>query len=197
MSVLPPYRFDGRNEAAIRAAERQAAEMVTAISDETRAALRALVVRGIREQIPVYDLARLIRALIGLNGPQAEAAMAYRETLINEGVLSFDSINRLVDKYAAKLLRQRAITIARTEIMGALNRGVEASWKDAQRKGLIGKHAKKEWMALDDGKCTQGTCPPLDGVTVPLDAAFSTNRGPMQRPPAHPRCRCAVAVLPE
>jgi hypothetical protein len=112
------FRFDGENLAAQRAAERAAAAMVTGISEQTRAALRTLIVRAIREGIPPYDAARMIVSMIGLTEQQAGAAMSYREQLINEG-LSFDRINVLVDRYSAKLLRQRSVTIARTECLPA------------------------------------------------------------------------------
>ena len=186
------FRFDGENLAAQRAAERAAAAMVTGISEETRAALRALVVRAIHEGIPPYDAARIIVSMIGLTEQQSQAAMNYRESLINEG-LSLDRINVLVDRYSAKLLRQRSVTIARTEIMGALNRGALEAYGQAQQKGLLSGDAVKEWITTPDERLCP-VCAPLDGKQVPLKAMFETANGPLPGPVAHPRCRCALAV---
>ena len=186
------FRFDGENIAAQRAAERQAAAMVTEISGKTRAALRALIVRAIREGIPPYDAARMIVSMIGLTEQQAGAAMSYRERLINEG-LSLESVDAEVRKLTKKELRKRAVTIARTEIMGALNRGALEAYGQAQQKGLLSGDAVKEWITTPDERLCP-VCAPLDGVQVPLKAMFATANGPLPGPVAHPRCRCALAV---
>jgi hypothetical protein len=192
MSTSPVFSFDGTNEAAQRVAERVAAQMVVGISQETEAAIRMLIVRSIREGIPPYDAARLIVELIGLDERRAGAVLNYREQLINEG-LSFDRVNILTDRYAAKLLRQRARVIARTEIMAALNEGARESWRQAQRDGLLGPHAVKEWITTPDERLCP-LCAPMDGVQVRLKEPFQTPEGPVQGPPLHPQCRCAQAV---
>lgn len=188
------FAFKGTNPAAQRVAARQAARLVTNVSLETLAALRAVVVRAIREGIPPYDAARIIRELVGMTTQQAQAAMNYREELIDQG-LPLERVNTLVDRYAAKKIRERAETIARTEIMDALNEGSEESWREAQAEGLLGDGAKKEWMvAPDDRLCP--SCEPMDGVAVPLGDDFSTPLGKVSGPPLHPNCRCTTAVIP-
>jgi Phage Mu protein F like protein len=192
MSTAAAFGFTGTNPAAQAVAKRQAASMVVEISSETEAALRALIARAIREGIPPYDAARLIESMIGLDERRAGAVLGYRESLINEG-LSFERVNTLTDRYSQKLLRQRAETIARTEIMDALNEGARESYADAQDDGLLSKDAVKEWIVTpDEALCP--SCEPMDGVQVPLNAPFQTPEGPVDGPPLHPNCRCAQAV---
>jgi hypothetical protein len=100
------FRFDGTNPHAQRAAAQKAADMVTRITTETRQAIRSLIVRSIKDGIPVYDAARAIRSMVGMNGPQAQAAMNYRAELIDSG-LTIDRVNDLVDRYAEKKIRAR------------------------------------------------------------------------------------------
>jgi hypothetical protein len=194
------FRFDATNPAAQKVAERQAALMVTEVAEETVRAIRALVVRSIREGIPPYEAARMIRGIIrpegatgmiGLTVPQAQAAMNYRESLINSG-LKLDRVDTLMDRYIKKKIRERAKTIARTETITALNRGQQESWKQAQKEGFISKEAEKEWITTPMDACE--ICADLDGQTVPVKDMFESLEGSLIGPTAHPRCRCAVGL---
>jgi len=189
----PAFRFDGLNPEAQRVAERQAAAMVTAISEETRAAIRALIARSIREGIPPYDAGRMIRGMIGLTDRQAQAAANYREELINQG-LEMGRVNTLLDRYVEKKIRDRAESIARTETMAALNEGSRESWRQAQEEGLLGKDAKKEWIVTPDDRLCPN-CAPMDGVQVPLEAKFHTPLGDVDGPPLHPQCLPGDALV--
>src|SRR5437867_3637332 len=143
------FAFDGRNEAAQRAAKHEAANLVTNITRETRRALHALIVRSFRDGIPSRDAARMIRDMVGLNEPQAAAAANYRKELVDSG-LPQGRVDALTERYVAKKIRERAETIARTEVMQALNAGTRASWAAAQKEGLLGPRAKKEWIGRPD-----------------------------------------------
>lgn len=189
MPARIPFRFSGSNPHAQRVAARQAAALVTRITAETMHALRTLITQAIREGIPPYDAARMIRSMVGLTAQQAQAAANYRAELINQG-LSIDRVNALTDRYSEKLLRVRAESIARTEIMDALNEGAQESMRQAQQEGLLGESAKKEWLVTpDDLLCP--ICAPMEGKQVPIDEDF-----PVEGPPAHPNCRCTVAPVP-
>jgi hypothetical protein len=192
VATKPAFRFDGKNPTAQRVAARQAAAMVTRIARETRAAIRDLIVRSIRDGIPVYDAARLIRGMVGMNGPQAAAALAYRAQLIDSG-LSIAKVDVLVDRYVEKKIAERADTIARFEVMDALNEGARESYRQAQDDGLLTAQAVKEWIVTpDDLLCAY--CAPMDGVQVALGASFQTELGKVDGPPLHPNCRCTQAV---
>lgn len=193
-SIETPFRFDGKNEAAQRAAGRQAAAMVTRIGEETRAALRALTQRAIREGIPVYDAARVIRSMVGMTDRQAMAAMNYRASLIDSG-LSLARVDVLVDRYVTKKIRERAIGIARYEVMNALNQGQLEGWRQAREEGFLGRAAEKEAIGTADGRMCDD-CAAVDGQRQPIDEPFQTPLGEFMMPPFHPGgCRCtAVAV---
>ncbi|HYU42113.1 MAG TPA: phage minor head protein [Vicinamibacteria bacterium] len=161
--------------------------MVVGISRETRLALRSAIARAIRDGIPPVEAARMIRSMIGMTQRQAMATMNYRESLIELGHAPA-RVAALVDKYAARKIRERALVIARTEVMGALNAGQVAAWRDAQAKGLLSAGAMKEWITTDDERLCS-ICEAVDGETVALDEPFSEDG-----PPAHPSCRCTIAL---
>lgn len=185
--LLKPSVFAGEAREAAEVASKTAAKLVTAISKETEANLRNLITMAIRQGMPVYDAARAIRGMIGLNQRQGQATMNYRSRLIEMGT-PIARVDRLVQRYADRQLRLRAETIARTEVMSALNQGQLQSWKQAKKDGLLGKNPKKEWSTTDNA-CP--ICGPMDGQQVPLEGSFG-----IADPPVHPRCRCTVNLIP-
>jgi hypothetical protein len=191
-TTTPTFRFDGRNPAAQRVAARQAGRFITRILEETRAAIRSLITRSIREGIAPRDAARAIRSMVGMNEQQAQAAANYRQSLIDLGV-PLDKVEARVATYTAKKIRERALTIARTETMGALNEGARESWREAQDEGLLSDRAVVEWLTTPD-ELLCPICEPMDGVQVKLGEKFETSVGPLDGPPAHPNCRCSSAA---
>tara|TARA_R110000824_G_scaffold1386_9_gene7074 strand:+ start:3118 stop:4827 length:1710 start_codon:yes stop_codon:yes gene_type:complete len=187
------FAFDGENVEAQRAARKAAATLVSGVSKSTEKSIRNLIIRAIRDGIPPYDAARLIKPMIGLNDMQQAAALNYRSELVNSG-LSQSAVDRKVDRYIQKALRRRAKTIARTEIMESLNAGQEASWGQAQQQGFLGSDAKKKWITTSFGACP--ICTALDGDVVGISKYFKSIAGPVKRPVAHPNCRCAVVPVP-
>ena len=186
-----PYSLTGKNEQAQSVASRQAAKMVTNTSKATQAAIRSVIVKSIREGQPVYDSAKQIRAMVGMNEPQAMAAANYRRELIDSG-LSEARVDTLFDRYVEKKIRERATMIARTETLQALGEGEREEWKSAQEEGLLGKDARIEWMGTaDEHMCDD--CTELDGTSVPMGDSFP---GGVEGPPLHPSCRCSAVVVP-
>jgi SPP1 gp7 family putative phage head morphogenesis protein len=191
-SPAPALGFTGTNPAAQRAAQRSAGRLIEAITRETLAAIRSVIVSAIREGDASGSAARAIRSMVGLNKRQARAVQAYREELIASGA-SPDQVAAKVDRYAEKKLRERARAIARTETLAALNEGARDVWRDAAKKGLLSDEAVKEWIVTPDEKLCD-ICEPLNGQQVKLGEKFDTANGPLDGPPAHPNCRCAQAV---
>jgi hypothetical protein len=138
------FRFDGKNERAQRTAEKLGATMVREVSEETRAAIRAAIARGIREGIPPYDLARLIAGtettpgLVGLTLRQMHAVLNHRQELIDPG-LPLAKVEKQTARLIKRQLRRRAVGIARTETMYAYNRGADEAWQQAQKANLLGR----------------------------------------------------------
>jgi len=180
------FRFDGENLDAQRVAARQAASAVTEITLETKRAIRTLIVESIRDGVPPREAAMRIRDMVGLTKRQALAATNFRTALVENG-LTAGRVDTLTQRYIAKKIRERATTIARSESMGALNRGVAESWVQARKEGLLTTTQVAEIIVTDDSHLCP-ICEPLDGVQVPIDA-FS------QMPPFHAMCRCTIGIV--
>jgi len=181
------YRFDGDLPDAVKAAKARAAKMVTEVSKETERAIRNAIATAIRNGTPPLEAAKTIRDLIGLTSAQAQAVLTFREQLKKQG-LKPDKIDKAVEKYSDRLLKERAERIARTEIMDALNAGQQAAWEQAQAQGLLSANATKEWIVTpDDLLCPE--CEAMDGKRVPLDEDFEDGD-----PPLHPSCRCTMGI---
>jgi len=185
-------RFDVVNPRALTAA-RQGARLVREVTETTRAGIQATITRSIREGIPPAEAARLIRPTIGLTERQSMAVINYRFSLLEEGATA-DVVARAADRYAAKLLRQRSETIARTETIRAGREGRDETWRQARAEGLLPGNVQRRWVVTDDDRLCPA-CEPLGGVEVGLDEAFPHGGG--DGPPLHPNCRCTtVLVIP-
>lgn len=181
------FTFNDKAPDARKAAEDNAASMVTDISAETEANIRSLIADAIESKLSPYEAAQEIHDLIGLTAAQGQAAQKYRDELEASG-LTADKVEAKVEEYADELLTARAETIARTEIMEALNAGQDAAWAQAQEAGLLSEDAEKEWITTpDETLCPE--CNDMDGETVPIGQEF-----PDGDPPLHPNCRCTVGI---
>lgn len=178
--------FDVANPEAIAWARNQSATLVKAITEETRAAIRTLISEGISQKVTPRATARLLRAIIGLTDQGTRAVTRRYAELVGQGVSPWRATQR-AEKYAAKLLRSRATTIARTETMRASNEGQQQLWQQALDKGFLPGSAKKAWIVADP--CPK--CAPLSGEQVPVNAEFSVGINP----PLHPRCRCTMGLV--
>ena len=187
------------NPKALRAAERQAAELLTSVDVETKQMIRDLIVRAYREQMTPRDIAWLVREVIGLNDRQATALFNYRSGLVEDGRAP-DQVERMTERYGAKLLRQRADTIAQHEIHGASVRGQKDLWKEGIQEGRIDAGtAKRIWIA------NVGACPYCEAIEslnaegVPVDGQYRTPDGDMIDGPedSHVGCRCSEGLKTE
>jgi SPP1 gp7 family putative phage head morphogenesis protein len=176
--------FDVANPEAIAWAERNAARLVTDITTEAQAAIRTIVTDAFANGVSPSETAKLIRASIGLTERDAQAVMNAQLKWIAEGVTN---ATERAEKYAAKLTRRRAQTIARTETMRAANEGQQQLWEQAREAGLLDRTAKKVWIVADP--CP--ICAGMSGETVRIDQTFSIGGDP----PAHPNCRCTVGLV--
>lgn len=182
--AITGMKFDAANPAAIAWAEEHAAELIADVTVNAQAAIRQVVVAGFENGVAPADTAKLIRASIGLTERDAVAVMNYQLKLINDGVVGATA---KAEKYAAKLTKSRAQTIARTETMRAANEGQQQLWEQAREAGLLDRTAKKVWIVADP--CP--ICAGMSGETVRIDQTFSIGGDP----PAHPNCRCTVGLV--
>ena len=162
------------------------------LSAETIEAVRVALDRALERGENPLVAARRIRAMIGPNSRQMGAIERYYSRLLDQGVAQRKA-RELTQKLADRYVKQRAETIARTELIAAENHGRLEAWDRAVGAKLIGEESEKEWVtAWDERTCP--LCALEDGVRVKLDEPFP-DVGVMA-PPAHPDCRCSMNLIP-
>lgn len=183
------------------------AQFVTSSTEEQKKAIQAMLLKKTTDKYSVDELARVIRPCIGLTEGQAKANLRYyenlKETLARDHPrMKKESIEKKAReaqiKYAAKQHRERAYTIAHTEMAFAFAKGADAGIRQAQSEGLIGV-CQKEWITSGTDRVCQ-RCNSLNGVKLDMDEEFDIPgknlfQGYKLTPPAHPRCMCAVKYV--
>lgn len=201
---LSAFTFNASAPAVMSFVQMRAANLVTNSAQEQKEAIRALLEQSIRERHSVDELAKMIRPCIGLTVPQAKANLRYYESVIatlkeNNPKMRQSTIEKkareAAAKYAEKQHRSRAMTIARTEMATAYNKGADESVRQAQEQKLIGKVIKRWCTARDDQVCPQ--CQALDGTEIAMDDGFDIKGGAGENltPPAHPNCACGIEYV--
>jgi HK97 family phage portal protein len=187
-------RFDLLNPQAVAWARQYSGQLITSVSEETRAAIRELVARAFEEGVPPASLARQIRPLIGLTRRQAQAVDTFRATLSEAGAGNIDD---RVERYAEAQLRYRAVTVARTETLNSANAGLLNAWDRAVSEGYLDRErTRRIWVPTWDDRLDP-VCrdiPDMNPDGVALGEPFQTPIGPLMGPTAHPRCRCTMGL---
>lgn len=204
---LAGYTFSSQTPAIMAWIQQRGAELVTATSTEQREAIKALLAQSVREHHSVDELARLIRPCIGLTEPQAKANLKYYDNIVSSlkkqhPKMKTETVQRrareAASKYAEKQHRQRALTIAQTEMATSYNKGADEGIRQAQEQNLIGTVVKRWCTSGDNDVCE--ICRSLEGKEISMDNSFSMvkgwiNSGGNLTPPAHPRCACAIEYI--
>lgn len=193
------YRFDVMNPHAIRAAQQQAGDLIREVTVDTRLAVRDIVVRGQRDGVDVRDQAKLIRQHVGLTRRQATAVYNFRRGLEERGYAP-EKVDRMTERRWERSVRERSITIARTEAIRAANSGKDELWRQAMVAGVVSPASRRVWVASPNA-CE--LCKPMNGKAVGINDHFPSGirRKPdgsfrevpsVKGPPLHPRCRCSL-----
>lgn len=173
-------------------ARERAAVLVGADAD-TKALIRDFVTQAVEDGFTVDETAKLIEGVIGLDARRALAVERYATDLL-ETQSSTAAVQEALDRYAERALRDRAETIARTEIMMATNAGQHALWQEAASRGMLdGLH--RIWIQTDDERCCDACDALADQPPVALDEPFDNDGDAVLHPPLHPRCRCTVGLV--
>lgn len=186
-------------------------DAIKGIMERTRLAIRKALDESFRRGITTGQTARMIRRMIGLDEDRADALWSLRDKILDSPGLkvwagdtpirvpdngfSDEELAVRLDRYAAKLLNDRAKNIARTETIAAANEGQRQAWMQAVRDRLLdATRVERVWIKTNDEK-TCPICLNLDGTTAPIGGQFqSPDIGPLTGPPAHPQCRCAQGI---
>lgn len=187
-----PVVYDPVTAGAVDWSQRRAAALVTEITADTRAALNDTVATYIKQGVRPEVMAREIKGMIGLRSDQQQAALNYRAALEAQGIKA-ERIDRMVERYQAEQLKQRAELIARTETMTAINEGRASMMQEVVDTGLLLEtEVTKTWATAKDERVCP-VCGPMDGVSVQRNETFVLpDATEIEQPPAHPNCRCVV-----
>lgn len=184
----------GINDEAVAYAEARAASLVVTTA-KVRREIRKLVVRSQRGEMTPTQLARAIREVIGLDKRRVTAASRFAARLADEvaaGTLTAERMTTRLARYTEALRRQRALVIARTESIDALNGGQQVLWQKAVAQGVISStRLVQKWIVTRDELLCE-KCEPLADAKAEIGAPFPNGK---MRPPAHPSCRCAVGLV--
>ena len=188
--------FAVTNPAATRWAETQAGRLIRQVTADQRQSIRRVIVQAFTENLPTRQVAIRLTEQIGLHSRQAAALERFRADLVEKG-LRTDRVSVLTRRARDRMIRRRARSIARTEVLRASNMGQQLLWEAAVDAG--------EWRAQDvrrvfivtpdDRLCP--ICAPLDGMRVGLADEFVSpaNGASALVPPLHPQCRCALGIV--
>lgn len=197
--------LDANNPTTTEWAKQNSARLLRDMSRTAQAAVRNAIHRSFAEHIPPRTAARLIRDAITLTEKQIDAVVNLHQKLLTANGqtvfagktairvplngLSASRVDRELERYADRLLSQRALSIARTETLNAATAGQQQLWREAAKRGDIDKSSKRVWITAQDERLCP-LCAPMDGETVGIFEGFS-----LGDPPAHTNCRCTVGLL--
>ncbi len=191
--------FRQSHSAAVLWAERHAGDLIREVTEDQVATVRNLIAGAFRDGLPPRQAAKRIREVVGLTRHQAGMVARFRARLEADDVPA-EAVDRRTARYAEALLRRRALTIARTETLRAANQGQRALWQQAVADGQLDAAQWREvWLVTMDDRLCAGICEPIpelkENRDVPVGGSFVTGAGDeVDGPPAHPQCRCAVAL---
>lgn len=197
------FVFNATNPATTEFINRYNFNLIQDLKSNTREGLRALFTSANKFGGHPRAQARVIREMIGVTRQQA--ATIYRATdRAKAAGASPKAVDKLVARMTVKALKVRALNIARTETIRALNHGQQAVWGQLAEQGLIdSRTAKREWIVTPDDRLCP-ICSTLEGAEAGLEQPFTTTVTHSETraqsytslvPPIHPNCRCTIGLV--
>lgn len=215
--------FDRMNPRAVSWAQTNSAQLITRVTDSTIAAVRSIITKALKEGIPPRAAARIIRAHIGLNGPQSiavqnlynELRMARPGDIITRfparpglrnkpgfqvrvpsGGATPDWVASQLERYSEMHLNLRSRTIARRETLRAANEGQRQLWLQAQDRGELPQNQKRKWIVTRDLRLRDAHAA-MAGQIRGLNEPFDTPDGRKIEPGEDINCRCSHGLATE
>lgn len=171
----------------------KSASLVKDISASQRKRLRGILFRNFERGVRPEAILSEIEATVGLTEIQTQWVLARQDLALARGVPKERALSD-AQRFADKLLKNRAKTIARTETVDAHTKGLTDAWQAAKDNGFMRPGTTKVWQAMMDER-TSDICEELDGQEVLFEEAFESSIvGPVDRPPAHPNCRSTLTL---
>jgi hypothetical protein len=176
-----PGSFDTINPEAVAWADKNAAKLVTRVSEGTQRMIQIYVRNSVDVGMGHIQIAKYLRTMrdtLGLNERQGTALLNYEQKLIKQGY-SAAKVHTLTQTYANTLFNDRVKTIARTESAFANSEGYLGTLEQQ-------KYYEEVEHVVSDGACE--ICAPMAGNRYPLKSAHG-------HIPVHPNCRCGWTVV--
>lgn len=199
LEALPPpinknLRYDINNPRLRQYMQSHTGKLIEKVTNDMRLTVLDAVQNTFTKGWTPRTVAEHIKGSIGLDQRRATALANYRTTLESKNQFSQDKIDSMVARYSDDLLKQRAMTIGRTETRNATNDSQLSVWREGAQQGFIDKQkAKKVWV-VDGNPCE--ICEPMDGVAVGIDDVWILDSGDAVDIPseAHPNCYCGMEL---
>ena len=195
-------RFDLINPYSVSYAQRKLPQIVQAHVEDAKQIIRGIITEAVSGKYTAQTAAVEIRNHIGLTDRYSRAVVKYREELAGEGITG-EKLEGKVERYAAKLLRSRAKTIARTEIIQAQVAGQRALWNEGANAGVFNRQtARRKWVTHEDERTCE-LCVAIDGQEIPFNGVYThPDLGnvnifgdTLNGPTLHPNCRCSEDLI--
>lgn len=193
-------------------------EFVSNLSVTAKEVIKQQLIASLSSGVAVDDVASDLIQVIGLTPQQAKAVQNYRAALeagdktalgrklrdarydatvrswaSGEAEVEASKVDAMVERYAQRLLAYRAQTIARTESLKAASNGIRDAYKQSVESGrLLDSEVRRKWLtAADERVCPVcSTIPLINAGGISVLRPYLSIQGPIEAPPAHPRCRC-------
>ncbi len=187
LSVRPSFNM--RSPEAEAWIEKYSGEQIKYLNVAKKYTIKQIILRGFQEGLTSEEQSRMIRQHIGLLPKHVIAVKNYRAGLKD---LDPAVADRLEAKYAKKLLKYRADTIALSEGHTAANEGYRAANASAVKRGVLSPDKWEQYWMVTRDKRLCPKCEEMSGVRADLpDGDFKGDGG---GPPLHVRCRCTTGL---
>ena len=221
-SALPGATFDRYHPDAVADIQASRQRLTDAVVDTSRESVAHILADGIAAGDTLEDMASAIARTMGLTPQQARAVENYRKALesgtnaaltrrlrdrrFDNAVraaskrepLTKEQVDRMVERYIDRMLRHRAETIAKTETLRTAVEGKRAAWRQLVEAGEAREsEIRRFWLTAGDELVCEvcSAIPGMNQMGVMMDEPYSTPKGPMMGPLAHPRCRCTERIV--
>jgi hypothetical protein len=180
--------WDPMSATVALAITQQTDELIRQITASTQSAIESAFINAIETGRGTAEAADDVIAAIGLLPRQVAALDRYRAGLIEAARVKASRIELLVDRYRARLLRQRADAIARTSIIDAEAAGRDEVWKAAVAAGIMTPEQRVEWVTTSGNPCA--LCLEMEGNTRVIGGTYAAGLPSSGPPTLHPNCCC-------
>lgn len=200
MPMKAGVSFDPGNPRAAALIKEAAETFIIELDQNTRKTVYATLAEMQLAGAGPAEMARAIQGNLGLTEKQMEAVANYRRLLeegsmealrrqqrdrrfdpsvrrARERPLSQEQIDRMVESYKRTAIKNRAVTIARTESLSAINAArLEAFRQSLEKSGIDPNRAVKEWRSSRDNRVRDQHVN-LDGQRTMVDQPFIAPNG--------------------